>query len=675
VQVLPDRTVYSLDKNVQSSTSTLSDVLRNLPSVDVDIQGNVSLRGDSNVTILIDGKESPLLAGNRADALQQIPAEMIDRIEVVTNPSAEFRAEGSAGVINIILKKDKELVASGVVRVTVGNEGRINGSASGNLKLGRVNLNGGYGELRDRRKNISSTLRSDGTTLTSSQDRLGQSVYAGRYTWLGASTDLNDRNEIELGGNYNRFGGHADSLEHNIAVTDASDVLRNGLAQWQRESAGAEFEYSHKFAAKDEVFNFNVSRYTLWMRNASDFTTLVTATGVPDYWESRRSIDRENHTELKADYILPLPNQAKFKAGYALQNDTTLTDNHGTLRDPTMATPVDDTNFTNYFLLDRTIHAGYVSYEAKFGRFGVMGGLRLEQDYLTTNLKTTGEVHDSQTLGLYPSLHLSYSLTDTQQLNLSYSRRMNRPGTSALNPARSSSDAFNVWAGNPSLKPEQIDSFETAYRYTGETFDAVVTGYYRATYKGITNVYRYISDTVLLTTTDNLARRMASGVEANLNAKLLSGLTLRATGSLAYNEFNPGAQGLGNKQSGMSWNTKGGLDWQVTPFDLIQFNANYSGKQRFAQGYTDPTLSGDFGYKHNFEDGFASVLSLNNLFASWNRNTVLDSPGLHQVDHRTTPGRVLFVGLVYTFGGAKDTEAVTNSSDGGGVSVGVPGGQ
>ena len=332
-----------------------------------------------------------------------------------------------------------------------------------------------------------------------------------------------------------------------------------------------------------------------------------------------------------------------------------------------------DSMYTNDFVLDRTIHAGYVSYEQRFGRIGVMGGLRLEQDYLNTDLKTTGEVHDTATLGLYPSLHLSYGLTDTQQLMLSYSRRMNRPGTYALNPARYSNDAFNVWAGNPLLKPEQVDSFETSYRYTAEKFDAVVTGYYRATYKGITNVYRYLSDTVLLTTMDNLARRMASGVEANLNANLLDGLSLRTTGSLAYNEFNPGAQGLGKKQSGMGWNIKGGLDWQMTPVDLVQFNANYSSKQRFAQGYSEPTKSGDLGYKHNFEGGLAAVLSLNNLFNSWNRNTVLDSTGLHQVDHRSTPGRVLFVGLVYTFGGFKDTQPTASGGNDGGAPGGAPG--
>jgi len=672
VQVLPDRTVYSLDKSIQSSTGSLSDALRTLPSVNVDIDGNVSLRGDSNVTILVDGKQSPLLAGDRASALQQIPANMVDRIEVITNPSSEFRAEGSAGIINIVLKKEVEMAASGVVRVNVGDKGRANISASGNVKLGRVNLNGGYGERRDASKYASITARSDGMTAVSSQEMAGKNVYAGRYTWLAATVDLNSRDQIELGSNYNRFSGRSTTQEHNIVVTDSSDVTRDGLARWQREAVGAQAQYSHKFAAKGEQFELDVSRYTMWTRNSSDYTSLVNATGLADYWQSRGSIGREAHTELKADYTLPLPEHGRFKIGYALQNDATLADNHGTWRDATMAAPANDSTFTNCFLLDRTVHAGYISYERKFGRFGVMAGLRLEQDFLTTNLKTTGEVHDTDTLGVYPSLHLSYSLTDTQQLKLSYSRRMNRPGTSALNPARFSSDAFNVRSGNPFLKPEQIDSVETSYHWIGEKLDAMVTGYYRATYKGITSIYRTLPDAVLLTTTDNLARRMDSGVEANLDATLFSGLTLRTNGTLAYNEFNPGAQGIGNKTSGMTWNLRAGVDWQVTPTDFVQLNANYWSKRRYAQATFDPGCSGDFGYKHTFDGGFAAVASINNLFNSWGHHSVLDAPGLHQVKRGYSPGRMLYVGLVYTFGGFKDTQAI--AGNGGGSEGGTPGG-
>lgn len=660
VQVLPDRTVYTLDKNIQGATGTLSDVLRDIPSVDVDADGNLKLRGDSNVTVLIDGKKSPLLSGNLADALQQIPAGMVERIEVVTNPSAEFRAEGSGGVVNIVLRKDKEQKASGIVRLTIGNEGRLNGGVSGNIKLGRVMLNGAYGELRAGQRSRSATVRTDGATLRSSQDVSALSKFSGRYIWLAATRDPGSTDEVTLGGTYARFAGHADGLADNVAP--AADIMETILARWQRESAGGQFAYTHRFATKGKQISLELSRFTSWGRNSTDFTDTPTATGVSGYWQSRWAVTRDVHSELKSDYVLPLDGKDVLKLGYDLQNDTSLTDNHGQWRDTTTAGWIPNSLFINKFVLDRTIQAAYATYERHFGKLGVIGGLRMEQDFLSTDLRTTGESHDSQTLGFYPSLHLSYGLTDTQQLNLSYSRRMNRPGTYALNPARYSNDSFNVWAGNPDLKPEQVDSFEASYRDVGESFDLVVTGYYRATYKGITNVYRYLSPTVLLTTMDNLAHRKAGGVETTLNLRLPHGLTARTTGTIAYDEFNPGPTGIGLKQSGLNWNVKGGIDWQATPDDFVQFNIHAFSKQRFAQGYSKPSMGGNIGYKHTFDGGLAAVASVNNLFNSWGGTMVLDAPGLHQVSHNATLGRVYTIGLVYTFGGARDTQPISGDT-------------
>lgn len=650
VQVLPDRTVYSLDKNIQSITGSISDVLRDLPSVDVDILGNVSLRGDANVTVLIDGKKSPLLAGSLADALQQLPADMVESIEVITNPSAEFRAEGSAGIINIVLRKDRDLVASGLARVSVGDQGRFNASVSGNFKIGKVNVHGSYGERRDTQDSAASIARSDGTAMRSSQNIASQSVNSGRHASLSARVNVTAQDDVDLGGSYHGFHGTNTSDERNVSYVNGTDTERDGLSRWDREGAGITLNYRHKFATKDEEFNIDTTRFTSWGLNTSDYATSDVATDTTNFWQSRVSKSRDAHTEFKTGYVLPFGERDKVKVGYSLENDNSQTDNRGFERDSLTADWAVDTSFLNDFQLDRTIHSGYVSYEQHFGPFALMGGLRVEQDYLHTDLKTTGEVHDTSSLGVFPSVHLSYNLTDTQMVRLSYSRRTNRPGAGVLNPARYSSDAFNVRAGNPLLKPEQVDSFEASYRYMSETVDAVMTGYYRATYKGITSVYRYLSNSVLLTTQDNLARRMASGVETNLNIRIIPGVSIKSNAMLAYSEFNPGETGAGTRQSGLNYSIKGGAEWQIDRRDVVQLNANYSGKQRFAQGYRQPTLSGDFAFKHVFGGGVTGVFTLNNLFNSWNRNSVLDSAGLHQVEKRTMRGRRFYLGLVYAFG-------------------------
>ena len=673
VQVLPDRTVYNLDNNIQSSTSSVSDVLRNLPSVDVDIDGNLTLRGDANVTVLIDGKKSPLVSGNLADALRAIPANTVERIEVITNPPAEYRAEGAAGVINIVLRKKVEPVSSGSLRVNVGSEGRFNASAFGSTKLGKVPLSVSYSESKNINKSDSSFVRSDGTALSSSLDFAMKTkmAFSMRMAMLFANYQANEANSFRLSGMYFRMGMHFNMAQRTSLL--ATETVTDSLLRLQTDSVQADLVYTHNFAAKGDV-SLDLSHSTSWGRSSFD-STCFNAADAADYCQSQHSTTRGNNTELKADYTLPfgaytLPTRDTFKAGYALRNEHSLDDAHGFLRDGAMADWTTDS--ATLFAFDRTIHAGYVSYEQKFGKFGVKGGLRLEHDIVNTELRTTGETHATTTTGLYPSLHLSYAIADTQQLTLAYTRRLDRPGAYALNPARHSSDAFNAWGGNPDLKSEQADSFETSYHDAGEKTDLIVTGYYRTTYKVITDVYRQLSDTVLLRTTDNLGRRMASGVEVNLNATLLSGLALRTSGGLAYNEFNPGALAIGKKQSGLGWTLKGGIDWQATPDDLVQFNAGYTGRQFFAQGYIKPTLNGDFGFKHKFGEQFAGVLSINNLFDSASRDTVLTTPGLNQTGHTSTPGPIFYVGLVYTFGGFNDTEGAQNGGGNQDMGVAVP---
>lgn len=656
VEVQADRTVYSLDKNIQSASGSLSDVLANLPSVDVDIDGNVSLRGDGNVTILVDGKNSPLLAGSLADALRQIPADMIDRVEVITNPSAEFRSEGSGGVINIILRKDRELALSGLVRINVGNEGRVNGSASGKIKLGRVHLNASYGERRDSERNTGSNLRFDGTTPRSAQTSSGKTANSGRNVRLVSSVKLDSRNEIELGGSYNRSSGRGTSRDHNIAFSSNSDTIRTGLNAQMREGVQAMFGYTRTFDTEDELFDVDASHFIWWSRNTNDYVKADTDSGEQTYWQSRQSDTRETHSQIKARYTLPLPQKGKFKAGYDLRNDTDLTAKHGFWHDETASDWTVDDAYTNTFLVDRTVQAGYVSYSQRFGRFGASGGLRIEVDNLHTALRSTGETNDTYALGFYPSLYLSYNLSDAGRLRLSYSRRLNRPRANDLNPARYSSDEFNVRAGNPLLKPEQVDFFEASYRDMGDDFDVELSGFYRATYRGVTRVYRNLSDTVVLTTMDNLASRVTSGVEANLTISLLERLSLRGGGTAAYNMFDPGPQAVGSKQSGLNWMVRGGFDWRITADDVAQANAKYSARQYRDQGYSDPILSGNLGFKHTFGGGVSAMLSINNLFNSQSRFSVLDSPGLHQETRRNQLGRIYYLGLVYTFGETRDVD-------------------
>lgn len=650
-EVLPDRTIYTLDRDLQKSAGSLGDVLNDLPSVEVDAAGAVLLRGDANVTILIDGKPSPLVAGNRADALAEIPADSIERIEVITNPSAEFKANGSGGIINIITKKEKTPGAGGSIRSNIGNDGRMNVSASGHFSQGPVNLNASYGERRDVRLHAGSTVRSNGAQKLSSQDGAVKFIWGGRNAKLGAGIDIDPQNTIELEATYGGGSGRYTSQERDIS--DLSDVIRSGFGHASRENAQASFNYRRIVAGTDEKFELELTRGTHWELGTVDYTDVVTATGTGVFWQKRSEKERETETEIAASYVLPLSGGALLKGGYKFSEEANLFDNNGLWRNGMTADWAVDNSLTSLFRSNQAIHAGYLTYENKFGSLGVLGGLRLEQERLSTNLVTTGERHRSSELGFYPSLHLTYALSDTRQMKFSYSRRVNRPNDDDLNPALQYRDAFNVRAGNPFLKSEEIDSAELAYRFVGKRVDAQLSGYVRLTNNGITDVSRYIDNTVLMTTKANLARAIASGIEATLNGEIAKTLSWRLTASGAYNEIDPGAASIYQKQSGLSWNAKAGLDWQMTPNDSAQFNVTYTGKRLLPQGYREPTITANAGLKHDFDNGLAAVFTVNNLFDSFQHNTVLDSPGVHEVQKRSHPGRILYFGFVYTIG-AKD---------------------
>lgn len=654
VQNLVDRQSYAIEHDLQGATGSISDFLKNLPSIEIDALGGLSLRGDPNVTILIDGKVSPLLAGNRADALEQIPADTIDRVEIITNPSAEFKAEGSGGIINIITKKGSEPGYSGSVRVNVGNDGRLYGALSGAAKLGKLSLNGRYSERRDIRYRTSSLERNSGAQTVAEQTTAQKATRWSRWANLSAGLEINDANQVELELGYSGRGGRSNSTEHNISGLPGaiSDSSRTGLFHQYAGSNQATLGYTHKFPNKGEELKVEVSRGKHWEREPADYTSVDTATGLADLWQHQDFDQTQMETEANANYVLPLASGAKFKTGYSLQDEGDRFQNHGLFRDTTMTDWAVDPTFASNFVMHRTIHAGYATYEDKFGAFGLMGGLRLEQEFLSTNELTLREAHKSSALRYYPSLHLTYDLTDAKQLKLSYSRRVNRPGEEDLSPTRETRDAFNVRGGNPNLKPEEIDSIEAAYQYTGESLDALVTGYFRRTRNGITDVSTYISPTILLTTKDNLASAIATGVEATANGDLVKDLKYRLTASAAYNEIDPGATSIYRKRSGISLGAKAGLDYQITPDDVVQFSANYSGKRLLPQGYRDPTFTASAGFRHSFNAGLSAVFTVNNLLDSFQYNTVWDSAGVREVNKRDQPGRVIFLGLVYTFGGS-----------------------
>jgi outer membrane receptor protein involved in Fe transport len=675
VQNLIDRKTYTIGRDLQSTTGSLSDVLKNLPSVEIDFEGNLSLRGDQSVLVLIDGKSSALLAGNRGDAMEQIPADSIDRIEVITNPSAQFRPDGSGGIINVITKKNAEPGYSGSLRLNAGSEGRYNMSATGGARFGKYNLSGSLSLRRDKRSREGTDERSRTDTAAnlldmSEQETSNDSRRLTRIAKIGADVDIDKRNRLGATVSYNYRTSDMESREHNVlrdatsAVTE--DVERIGLGSGTRKDLQTSMKYVRAFADQGHDFTLEISRgedRENWQR---DYVNAYRFPATPDTFDLLRMKSSEIRTEVSADYVLPLADGSSFKAGYALDNDDNDYDNFGSFLDPSTGSWLVDPAFTNRFRFSQAVHAGYATYQTSFGKLGALAGLRLEQVTLTTNQVTTGQVDKTSYFRAYPTLHLSYDLSKTGQIKLSYSHRVNRPDDEDLNPYPEYHDALNLEAGNPHLLPEETDSFEAGYQYTEDKLNYLLTAYYRNSRDVITEVSRYINPTTLLTTKENLAKSMFAGLEFNANADVGSDLSFTLNGNAYYNEIDPGNLGGGTRKSGLAWSGKIGVDYQLTPKDLFQISANYSAKRLMPQGYRLPGFTANAGFRHDFDGNFSGILTVNDLFDSHKHKSYTETAVLHDVSVGRMRGRIIFVGLVYTFGGkngGKTREDEDNSED------------
>ncbi len=655
VQNLADRQVYTTDRDLQSTTGTAIDVLRNIPSVEIDVDGGVRLRGDSNVTILIDGKRSALLAGS--DALEQIPAENIERIEVVTNPSAEFKAEGSGGIINIITKKGTGGATAMSARANIGDYGRANASASGSTSVGNLKLSGGLAFRRDGRARTGESERrsSQQRQITSQAGHREMAMAMGR-----AETTFADKNvvAVELSGR-SMLRWFRDSERNTTQTGDT--FTRSGPGTMTRSMAEASLKYTRLFSREGEELTLEFQRGTDWGTYRAHYTNA--APGQTDSYDRWDNKEKETEMSLRADYVRPFETGAKLKAGAVSEMERNWYSNFGEHFDAPVPGWTINPNYTSLYVVNQTVHAGYATYEDKFGRLGALAGLRLERTSVVADQRTMGSRLKHTYLDLFPSLHLTYELADGQQLRASYSRRINRPDDHDLNPSLDYRDAFNVFSGNPDLKPEKTDSIELGYKYAADSFDTLLTGFYRQTRDGITDVSRVIAGNVLLTTKENLAKSLRTGFELAVNGDISDSLEFQLNGSAYYSEINPGATSLGAFRSGLAWSGKASLDYAPTPDDQFQLSANYTAKRFSAQGYTLPGYYANFAYRHNFSKVLSGVLTVSNLFDS-NKNKTVLTTGVQEVSIRRQPGRIIFVGLTYSLGKADQDEEMEQPANG-----------
>lgn len=674
-----DRKSYSVSGDLQATTGSISDALRNVPSVEVDVQGNVALRGDSNVTIMIDGKPSAMFRGEgKAQALQSLSADRIDRVEVITNPSAAFNPEGTAGIINLITKKGAKPGTSGSVRVNVGSAGRQNGGLSVSRKAGRFTTSG---DLYLRRDSLKQTFVNDrqfadplGGAGLSEQRRVvssGGVDVVGLRTGLDFDPDPKTRLSAELSVNSVDFTvRQQETLDRLAAGGDPRLAFDTATRQRQdRDNVELTLGYRKKYGDDHE---FNVSA----VRELSDETrsrpslrSFRAPAATPGVFETAEYRNHFWRTQLKADYSKPLGGEAKLKLGYEFNTD----DNDYTVvfgRGPARGAIAIDPTRSNRFQFDQQIHAAFATYERPIGDFTALAGLRVEITRIDLDQVTQGLTSENDDVRFYPSLHLGYRLDDSRQLSASYSHRVQRPQPQDYNPFRIYLDPQNLLQGNPDLKPQQSDSFELGYQYRKQGTIYLATGYYRRGRDAVNDVFRDLGGGVILQTKANVGRFQTAGLELVANGRLPGKVSYNVSGNLLWSEIDASGLGFGaGKRETYTAFGRASLNWQASDRDFLQLQGFVNGKVLLTQGYRQPSAVVNFGYRHKFSDKLSVVMTAQDLFATARFRSVIDTPAYKERVRGQPLNRAAFVGFTYAFGGGRPRD---NFDFGGGGGAGPP---
>ncbi len=655
-----DRKTFNVGQDIMSKSGSVSDLMQNIPSVQVDVDGNVNLRGSGNVTILIDGKPSSMMKMNAAAALQQMPANSIDKIEIITNPSAKYKPDGTAGIINIVLKKDKSLGFNGNVTANVGNENRWNVNAAANYNPGKLNIFGSLGIRRDSRTRISDSK-------STAFDSLHLASYSSTYAvgnarpiyYLGnAGFDykLNDKNKFGASVNYN----YRYQEQNDHSVYSLKDNSLHLIDDYDRDRYLPEVEsdleinafYKHTFNKEGHELNIDYTSSTAYENEDNYYTNT--------YRIPVRPIGKDNmfyhhvnvESQFSVEYSLPVSKDSKFEAGYLLE---TFNNNLNLLRDTLVDlisnTWKNDVTRSNRFIRSDDNHVLYATYEMEIGKFGFLAGIRGEQTFCNSNLVTLDSIIKNQYTRLYPTLHLSYKLTDLHELQLNYSHRIRRPDDEELNPFPEYQDMNNLRAGNPNLLPEDIHSFEFGYQFKKEAITLLSTLYYRSKYNSITYITKSLGNGVFMSTLENLDKNQSAGLELIFTTTIEKLATINLATNTFYNTIDASALGYSSNKSNISWSGNGNISINLTKSTFWQINSNYTAETLTPQGKRLPAFVMNTGLKQElFKRKATLILTVSDIFNTNRNSYILDTPDLYRSEMRKRSSQTIYLGFSYNFG-------------------------
>ncbi|MBW2938044.1 TonB-dependent receptor [Aureisphaera sp. CAU 1614] len=650
VQIRLDKKIYNIGKDLTTSGATVSDALNNVPSVTVDVDGAIALRGNENVRILINGKPSAIAGFGDTDALRQLPAEAIERVEVITSPSARYDAEGTAGILNIILRKEKTLGFNGSIQTNFSYPLGSSATANLNIRTDKFNIfnttgvryNESPGNATFENVYFSDDIDNPFVDETRKYNRKRQ----GFNTNLGMEYFITDRSSITASGFYRM----SDDNDLTTNLTSEFDADRNLAVSRSRNEDETEDDENFQFSL-NYVNEFNTDGHKLtadfqWETGSEtqiglieEFNTFPENETLPSEYITEVQDDTEYL--FQADYVLPIGESAQFEAGFRSTLENTITDY--TLEEQLVAGGafVRNDSLSNIFDYTENVHAIYSQYGNKFGDFSFLLGLRMENTVLkgevtatdvTANNAALNINFDKNFLGLFPTVNLVYELSERENVTLGYNRRINRPRNWFVNPFPSRSSEANVFQGNPDLNPAYASAFDLGYLKRWKQLTLTTSIYYQ--YE--TDSFERVQEETGLVTPNGIPiiRTIPINLSTNTRIGFEAGVLynpakwLRLNGSFNFFQFETEGDfnGVDYGAKNTSWFTRGSakvtlpakIDWQTNVF--------YRGPYNNAQTEFEGILSVDLAFSKDIINDNATIgFNVSDLFNSRKRRSLTET--------------------------------------------------
>ena len=680
-----DKKVYNVAEDLNVNGGTANDILNRLPSVEVDQDGGVLLRGQGSVTILIDGRPSSMSGGNGKTLLDALPANSIERVEIVTNPSAKYDPDGTSGIINIVLKKNKLLGFNGLVSTNLasgdlrgGNVGE--GSVSLSYRNGNVNVFGTYNAryLEGYRNNYNDIRQELGSgVFILDQNRTGTDLDAGQTFRVGTDINLNLRNTIGFVATGSLTQRDRTGVLWNAQLDEAGTITnlwsRSSYDPTDRQNLDLNLNYKHDF--KNErgnlILDVNQSLGTediAGFYKNTYFNTDSTSSNIPVLDQRLFNTDKNNITTAQADLTYLFPNLGlRTEAGVKAILRDQLVDTYSETLNNTLNTYQEDTLANFLYGYKEQVYSVYGVAGKQVKRFKLQAGLRAEKAYQIPNLisDTIRIVNDY--FNFFPSAHVRYELKPKSELSLSYSRRIRRASANELNPFTNYSDPFNLQRGNPYLSPEYIHSFDLAYSLEKKKMTVSSALFFRQSDGVISRFKEFYPDNTSAATYMNIAQTKALGAELILMFKPSPSLrsTISYNGNYTWYQTNmaefPDRQGFNHN---VKWNTSYEF-WKKTA--TLQLSVNYNGPRVTVQGIAQRRGPIDLAFEKKLAKGNWSIgTRVTDIFDSQGFYFEVDRPGIVQTGEFKWLTRRVYVSASYKFGKLEISKAKQSAGDGGG---------